>query len=290
MGQQSSSQSSKEMPGTAPKSGGIEATDKGLDDLKQGLVKDAGQLTGGLKDLATGVAGDAKQAVEGQLDSQKGRVVEGLGGVAHALRRVSTSGSDDEGTAIAPALVPYLQGAAERVERASQYFESKSLGEVARDVEDFARREPAFFLGGAFALGLLGGRFLKASQPASTSYAGGQSRGRSGQQGHLQQRGERSMGGSLGPGQLRHESGDGQNRHGNGNSRSEFQGASLSGTDSSSSRVGPAAHWSNGGQSGEKASASVARDGSNAPIANGGQPAKDGHADGKSGGGKPVGA
>ncbi len=182
MGHQSP-QFSKEISGTAPKDGGIDAPDKGLEDLKRGLARDAGQFTGGLKDLASDVADDAKQAVVGQLDSQKGRVVDGLDGVAMALRRVSSSGSESEGTAIAPALVPYLEGAAEHAERASHYFESKNLGEVARDVEAFARREPALFLGGAFALGLLGGRFLRASQPASATYgAGGQSRGRSGAQ------------------------------------------------------------------------------------------------------------
>ena len=39
------------------------------------------------------------------------------------------------------------------------------------DVGTFARREPAMFLGGAFVLGLLGGRFLKSShvRPPSTN-------------------------------------------------------------------------------------------------------------------------
>lgn len=169
MSQQSSSENAQELSGNASKKNGVEGVDQGFAALKEGLLRDSSQLTGGLRDLATGVAGDAKNAVEGQLDSQKGRVVEGLGGIADALRRVSTQGDGDE-SAIAPALVPYIEEAADRVERASAYFDQKSLGEVARDVEDFARREPAFFLGGAFALGLLGGRFLKASQPANASY------------------------------------------------------------------------------------------------------------------------
>lgn len=218
MSQQSSSESAQELSGNASKkNGGSEAVDQGFAALKEGLVKDSSQLTGGLRDLATGVAGDAKNAVEGQLDSQKGRVVEGLGGIAEALRRVSTRGDGDE-SAIAPALVPYIEEAADRVERASAYFDQKSLGEVARDVEDFARREPAFFLGGAFALGLLGGRFLKASQPANASYGSyGQQRERSRSRQSTSQRNDRLMASQRQSRQ--HEGGNGHSEHLNGASQ-----------------------------------------------------------------------
>lgn len=325
MGQQSSSQSAKEMSATSPKNGGAETTDKGLDELKQGLVKDAGQLTDGLKDLATGVAGDAKHAVEGQLDSQKGRVVEGLGGVADALRRVSTSGNKAEGTAIAPALVPYIEGAADQVERASAYFEKKSLGEVARDVEDFARREPALFLGGAFALGLLGGRFLKASQPAGGNGSYGQSRGQNGgQQGRQQQRYDRPFGAAQVEAQSRN--GNSQSHTGNGNDRAQRQAAPFGAQGGSASGGGgKPASGADQKASGTK-SADVQRSGSTTPgsqqgssrgvgddkgkpnlganqgaapqetagasppVVAGGHGAKDAGADGKSSGGKTVGS
>ena len=51
------------------------------------------------------------------------------------------------------------------------------------DVGDFARREPALFLGGAFVLGLMGGRFMKASKvrsPESPLLASGGQRGTQG--------------------------------------------------------------------------------------------------------------
>jgi hypothetical protein len=44
------------------------------------------------------------------------------------------------------------------------------------EAEDFARRQPALFLGGAFALGLLGARFLKSSGQQASQ--GGSSQGR----------------------------------------------------------------------------------------------------------------
>jgi hypothetical protein len=53
--------------------------------------------------------------------------------------------------------------AAERVERVSGYLREKDIDQLVREAEDFARRQPALFLGGAFALGVLGARFLKSS-------------------------------------------------------------------------------------------------------------------------------
>jgi hypothetical protein len=194
----------------------ITAPDTGLQHLKQGLVKDAGDLGGGLKTLATGVADEAKHAVEGQLSSQKSRVVEGLAGVAQAIRHVRQGGGgQSDESPISPALMPYIDQAADQVERASAYFDKKSLGEVASDVEGFARREPALFLGGAFALGLLGGRFLKASRPASTgSTAGAYARAGSSRGGRQNETG-RDRNDSFGRGQ--NEAAASGNRSGNGN-------------------------------------------------------------------------
>ena len=53
--------------------------------------------------------------------------------------------------------------AADGVDKVAQFFEGKQVGDVFRDVERFARREPAIFIGAAFAVGLIGGRFLKTS-------------------------------------------------------------------------------------------------------------------------------
>ena len=40
---------------------------------------------------------------------------------------------------------------------------------MVTQVEQYARRQPAIFLGGAFALGLLGARFLKSSNPQTAT-------------------------------------------------------------------------------------------------------------------------
>ena len=72
--------------------------------------------------------------------------------------------------------------AAEQIEKLANYVQSKNLGDLVREVERFARREPAIFLGASFAVGLLGGRFMKASaspaEPVSTGRSRRQQRSR----------------------------------------------------------------------------------------------------------------
>jgi hypothetical protein len=59
----------------------------------------------------------------------------------------------------------YIEQAADQVERLSSYLQGNDLGRLVGDVERFARRQPAVFLGGMFLAGLIGARFLKSSQP-----------------------------------------------------------------------------------------------------------------------------
>ena len=63
----------------------------------------------------------------------------------------------------------YVDQAADQVERLSEYVRERDVVQIAGDVEKFARREPALFLGGAFVLGLCAARFLKSSAQSSQS-------------------------------------------------------------------------------------------------------------------------
>ena len=71
-----------------------------------------------------------------------------------------------------PMLNDYLGRAASQVEGLSDYLQEKSLTDVVGDVERFARRDPVLFVGSAFLIGLLGGRFLKSAQPDRSSALG----------------------------------------------------------------------------------------------------------------------
>jgi hypothetical protein len=54
--------------------------------------------------------------------------------------------------------------AANQLERVSNQLRDKDVGELMQDAQQFARRRPAVFIGSAFAIGLLGARFLKSSR------------------------------------------------------------------------------------------------------------------------------
>jgi hypothetical protein len=128
--------------------------------LAQSIAGEARDIGGGLKDIATDLASDARQQADARLTKEKDRFAGAIGNMAHAIRDAKSNGEGEMD------LGPYAKKAAEQMERVSDYLSNRGLMEMAEDVEDFARREPALFLGGAFVLGLVGGRFLKASRAA----------------------------------------------------------------------------------------------------------------------------
>jgi len=129
-----------------------------------GQVKETvGQVTEQAQRAAGQVVGQAREQVSSRLAGQKDRAAEGLTSVAHALRQTSQQLREQDQQAV----TGYIETAASQVERISNYLKQNDLGGLIDDVERFARRQPALFLGGTFLLGLLGARFLKSSRPTS---------------------------------------------------------------------------------------------------------------------------
>jgi uncharacterized protein YjbJ (UPF0337 family) len=127
-----------------------------------GQVKETvGQVTDQAQQAAGQVVDQARQQVSSRLTGQKDRAAEGLTSVAHALRQTSQQLRDQDQQTV----TGYIERAASQVERVSNYLKQNDLGGLVDDVEQFARRQPALFLGGTFVLGLLGARFLKSSRP-----------------------------------------------------------------------------------------------------------------------------
>ncbi len=88
-----------------------------------------------------------------------------------------SSGCRDAGDALAEAsgklrqredtrAATYVEQAADGLHRASRYFEERTPEQIADDAGDVVRRHPGLVLGGVFAVGLLTGRFLRASSAA----------------------------------------------------------------------------------------------------------------------------
>ena len=118
------------------------------------------------RNLSDAAAQAGTKAVSG-INTQKTKAAASLSTVAQALRE----SSDQLRTQDAPGSVHQLVStAADQVERLSSYMRARSVSDLVSDVEQFARRQPTVFIGGAFILGLLGARFLKSSsRPDATS-------------------------------------------------------------------------------------------------------------------------
>jgi ElaB/YqjD/DUF883 family membrane-anchored ribosome-binding protein len=150
-----------------------------------GLSVDAAKETArGLIDQAKSTAGQAygvaTEKATTKLEEKKGDLATGLTSVADTIRQVgSTLRESDEHSGISDTAAQYSDTFARQIEQISNYFERNDVRAMVRDAERFARRNPAVFIGGAFALGILAARFLKSS--GSRSGGGNYSRNRSSQ-------------------------------------------------------------------------------------------------------------
>jgi hypothetical protein len=141
-----------------------------------------------LEEAASGVADrvaeTAQQTVGTHVDTGMTKASDMLEQIAGAVR---TSG--EQLRTEQPQVASFADTAAGQVERLARYLHDSSAQDLVREAEDFARRQPAIFLGGALALGLAASRFLKASPATGSS--------RSGYQGYgSRYGGARSMGGN----------------------------------------------------------------------------------------------
>ena len=81
----------------------------------------------------------------------------------------STLRETDEQTGVTDTAAKYSDSLAKQIEQISNYFERNDVRAMVSDVEDFARKNPVVFIGGAFALGFLAARFLKSSNSGQSS-------------------------------------------------------------------------------------------------------------------------
>lgn len=137
----------------------------------------AGQAQRKVSETASAAKEQAKRTVEQvsdqaktTVDSRMSDVAQELGSVAEAVRSttVELEGQDQQ------KIAQYGNRIADQIDQVSSYLNNHGVEDVLADAENLARRQPALFLGGAFMLGLVVGRFLRSSnQPGYRSYSGG---------------------------------------------------------------------------------------------------------------------
>lgn len=147
---------------------------------------DTEKTTGGRRDAADGEAkqaiSEAKHQVEAKAAEVKEEVKErvrgvreeaetradhwttSVGGRADSLGRALRAAADRLREDGESSMADMAGDAASQVERMSGYLEDERPRDMLDDFEDLGRRNPGAFVGSAFALGLVAGRFLRASR------------------------------------------------------------------------------------------------------------------------------
>jgi hypothetical protein len=115
-----------------------------------------------------------RQQATDQIVAQKDRAAEALETVALLLHQAGEHAQQQDKAAIAQ----YVDKAADQVETWSTALREQDASQLVETTQQFARRQPLAFLGGALALGFAGVRFFRSSasqaQPTEQTPATGQ--------------------------------------------------------------------------------------------------------------------
>ena len=118
-----------------------------------------------VKSQVTGVKDSVVGEAKGAVRQGKSQIASQIGGIASAFHQASEQmGSED-----ATGLSSYTSRLGEQVQSVADYMEGRDLGEMVRDVEGFARRQPATFIGLSLIAGIAAARFLRSSTPQGSS-------------------------------------------------------------------------------------------------------------------------
>jgi ElaB/YqjD/DUF883 family membrane-anchored ribosome-binding protein len=135
--------------GDEPKGGGTGGTRAQIREVKDQVV-----------DQAKNSFRQARDSAGTSLSQSRTQAADRITGIAEAVRGTSERLRSEN----QPSVANLTDSLADQVERLSSYLRDRDLTEVRRDLEQFARRQPAVAVGVALALGMLGARFIKSSQ------------------------------------------------------------------------------------------------------------------------------
>jgi len=124
------------------------------------LKRQAADMAEAGKQQARETAERARQSGAQYAHEKKVRVAEEIGVFSGAIRKASHKLHEEQHDSIAN----YVDAAAEQLDQCREALESKQIGEIFDDLQDFARRRPEVVYGGLFVTGLAAMRFLKASK------------------------------------------------------------------------------------------------------------------------------
>src|SRR5215217_1385369 len=145
--------------------GGSEGTSGG----GAGLSGQGTEMIGQAQDQAMKLVDTARQQATSQFSLQQQRFAGTLNTVATALHDASRELRKQDEVPIAD----YVDSAASQVEQFANTLREQNLEQLMNTTAQFARRQPALFLGAAFALGFAATRFIKSSTPSGGRMSSG---------------------------------------------------------------------------------------------------------------------
>ena len=118
-----------------------------------------------VKEVGAELIGAVRDGATSLFEEQRDRAASEIAAIGEMLRRSARSLDESRSTAVAH----YAEDAAGGITRFADRLRGRSLGMMADDAENFARRLPIAFMALAIGAGFLAGRFLvsSASRPAA---------------------------------------------------------------------------------------------------------------------------
>ena len=134
-------------------------------DISQQVQQQAGDVIEQTAEQLGDTAVQVKQQATSAFVDQRDKAVSGLSGLADALRQTARSlseAADGDGDSQVPAgIAPLVDEAAERLSQSAEFLRDKDITGLLSEAQQLARKQPALFMGGMFAVGLIGARLLK---------------------------------------------------------------------------------------------------------------------------------
>jgi hypothetical protein len=127
-------------------------------DLTDTVTRAAKDQVSEIGTAAQDMAADATGRVKTAVNEQKTASADYLGTIAQAVQRAAGELDSD-----VPQAAQYIRRAAGQIESVADAVRQRDMGELAAEVQQFARRQPTLFFGGAVILGFAAVRFFKSS-------------------------------------------------------------------------------------------------------------------------------
>ena len=132
--------------------------------LTDSVTQTAKERVSDMSEAASQMAGHARDQVEAAATHQKSRGADYIGAIAGAMNRAAGEFENE-----VPQAAHYIRQASEQVSGFADTVRQRDMRELVGDVQDFARRQPTLFFGGAVILGFAALRFLKSATPDETA-------------------------------------------------------------------------------------------------------------------------